>query len=268
MRLADLRRHYHGRGLLEWVALGRTLEARRRIDRATHDLESWRASCERPAVSVSGGKDSTLLLLLARRVDPDIVAMRADPQNGYSDRAAHVAQLAQAAGGPWDVVPYPWDVGAVLDGREPYPHGLKIRRLHEHRSDRGFDGLAMGVRAAESKPRLLHFRLRGTSYQWADGTRVCCPLAWWTAEQVVGAILALDALPLSPVYYRTEGMPARGLEGLRDGTWWPHGRSPLGDEYSSWLRRHYPEHVEDFERAQRLDPQREEWVVTGPSPSP
>ena len=38
MRLADLR--CHGRGLLEWVAWGRTLEARRRIARATHDLES------------------------------------------------------------------------------------------------------------------------------------------------------------------------------------------------------------------------------------
>ena len=49
-------------------------------------------------------------------------------------------------------------------------------------------------------------------------------------------------------------------EGLRDGTWWPHGRSLLGGEDLSWLRRHYPEHVRDFERALWIDPLGEEWV--------
>ncbi len=88
-------------------------------------LSDWRARCARPAVSCSGGKDSTALLLLTMRIDPTIPVYRADPPNPLPDRPAHVDRLQRAVAAPWVIVPYPWDVDAVLDGHQRYPKGCQ-----------------------------------------------------------------------------------------------------------------------------------------------
>lgn len=218
-------------------------------------LEDWRGSVARPAVSVSGGKDSTLLLMLARRVDPDIEAWRADPPNPLPGRGGHVERLVRAAGGAWRAIPYPWDVGAVLDGRLDYPAGLKVRTLVAAMHAAGVDGVAIGTRIAESSPRRITFATRGPIYRRRDGTVICTPLARWSAEQVVGYLLAADALPLHPVYRCTRGMP--DLERLRDGTWWPHGDPGA---HRAWLALHYPSVVEAHDRALSIGAQpRSEW---------
>lgn len=52
------------------AALGRTHRVSSLVDRALRTIRDWRMRCERPAVSCSGGKDSTALLLLTLRIDP------------------------------------------------------------------------------------------------------------------------------------------------------------------------------------------------------
>lgn len=159
-----------------------------------------------------------------------------------------------AAGGEWRVVPYPWNVDAVLAGDERYPAGLKVRRLVETMREDEVDGVALGVRAAESRARRIHLATRGLVYQRKDGLQMCQPIARWPAEAVVGELLRRDALPLSPVYRRLSSSGC-DLERIRDGTWWP-----VSGGQRSWLATHYPEHLAQYDAARQLERiSRDEW---------
>jgi len=257
MRLSDLASPSGDAELRRWQALVPTIEHRRRIDEARQIIDRWLESCSHPAVSVSGGKDSTALLMLVRDAHPTIPVYRADPPNPLPDRAEHIARLVTASGMPWRVVPYPWDVDAVLAGEVRYPAGLKVRRLVEAHWIDGIDGIALGIRAAESPTRAISLRVRGPLYRRGDGITICTPLAWWSAEQVIGYVLARDELPLNPVYRRTRMMPWSSLESLRDGTWWPHGQAGA---VRPWLALHYPSVVANFDRALLIGSARhDEW---------
>ena len=152
-----------------------------------------------------------------------------------------------AAGGEWRVVPYPWDVDAVLEGDEDYPVMLKVRLLEQQMAADGIDGIALGIRAAESKSRTVALRTRGLLY-WAKKRQAwtCAPLAWWTAEEVVGYILARDAVPLNPVYHKLTAAPP--LDYLRDGTWYPREVSDA-DGYREWLAMHYADCIPSYDQA-------------------
>lgn len=225
-----------------------TLAHQRLVDRAQRCIELWLSRCLRPAVAVSGGKDSTALLQLVRQVDPTVPAYRADmpPPVPLSDRAAHVEMLAQAAGGSWRIVPYWYDVEGVLAGRSPYPYGLKVREMRARMRQDGVDGIALGLRGAESRGRAWNLRVRGELYM-SGGRLVCTPLAEWSALEVLALIVGADRLPLNPCYERQYLMPD-GLEHLRDGTWMPNQMSEARG-YRAWLAHHYPEHVRDYDRA-------------------
>jgi len=256
MRIGDLTKR-GDRSLINMGSWTRTLAFRRKLDQSIRAIEEWRGRCSRPIVSVSGGKDSTLLLLLCRQVDPDIIALRADPPNPLPDRQAHVDELKRAMGGSWSTVDYPWDVDAVLARDERYPARLKIRALQTEAASLGADGVAIGIRAAESRERRISCYQRGLVYRVASGRLRCTPLAWWTAEEVIGALVSQDAAPLNPVYRRTHLMPRGRVESLRDGTWWPH-IDPA--DHRPWLAYHYPELIEQYDRAVFVHRQRlEDW---------
>lgn len=246
MPLAELRQRRERDVLSRCLGWTRTLEYQRRLDEARAVISEWLTTTPAPAVSVSGGKDSTLTLLLVRDQCPEALAIRADPPNPLPGRSGHVAELEIAAGGEWMHVPYPWDVEAVLRGEQRYPAGLKIERLLDAMRGRSVNGVALGVRAAESRTRSIHVARRGLLYQRADGLLVCQPLARWSAEQVIGALLAADSLPLNPVYRRLSSAPA-SLEHLRDGTWWP-----VHYEQRRWLETHYPSVLHLYDRARAV----------------
>ena len=251
MRLRDLAGRREADVLGRCAAWTRTQEFQRRLDEARRAIGDWLDNTDTPAISCSGGKDSTLLLLLVREQHPGCPAYRADPPNPLPDRPAHVAALEAAAGGPWVIVPYPWDVEAVLRREQPFPCGLKVRRLTEAHARDGIDGIALGIRAAESRGRRMHVALRGFRYQRRDGVRIVQPLARWSAEQVIGALLAADRLPLNPVYRRISSA-ASNLEHVRDGTWWPTGtpRTTLAQlDQRSWIATHYPDVLPLYDRA-------------------
>lgn len=250
MHLRDLRAPVAAADPRLWLGWTRTLDYMRRLDEAERAIEAWLFRCHRPAICCSGGKDSTVLLHLSRHADPSIPVYRADPPNPLPDRTAHVAVLQHAAGGLWSVEPYPWDVASVLDGRVPYPAQLKIRTLRAALQRDGIDGVALGLRAAESVQRRMVVRGRGLVYPVADGLR-CLPLGNWSAEMVLGHILRHD-LPLNPVYTKLRALPSASLEHLRDGTWWPHGDSREVRATRPWLALHYPEVLADYDRAVRL----------------
>lgn len=236
------------RTLSKLAPIATTEGFKRKLSLSLKVLEDWRAMVTTPAVSCGGGKDSTVILDLARQVDPGIPAYRADPPNPLPDRPAHVAALKVAAGGDWRIVPYPWDVEGVLAGRENYPALLKIKRLRERFELDGIDGVVLGLRADESKGRMWLKRKHGWIY--SSGQLTCCsPILHWTAEEVVAYTLVRDRLPLNPVYRKLLGAPP--LRYLRDGTWFPREVADARG-YREWLLRHYPEVIDAYDRAARV----------------
>ncbi|MDB4914070.1 MAG: Phosphoadenosine phosphosulfate reductase family [Gemmatimonadetes bacterium] len=231
------------------AALSRTAAFRRKFDFALRTVAAWRAVVTRPAVACGGGKDSSALLLVTLAVDGGIPIYRADPPNPLPDRLAYVGLLARAVSSEWRAVPYPWDVESVLAGRTRYPAMLKVRTMEAQMREDGVDGLALGVRATESVGRRANYRVRGACYRRADGMRICTPLIHWTADEVVGFLLAKDQIPLNPVYTKLELAPP--LEYLRDGTWYPRELSD-GRGYRDWLGRHYPDVAPLYDAACRI----------------
>lgn len=250
MRLRDLSTATAAADPRRWLALTRTLDYRRRLDEANAALDLWLTHCKQPAISCSGGKDSTVLLHLARLRDPGLLVVRADPPNPLPDRDQHVQRLQEWASGPWEVVSYPWDVEAVLNGQERYPERLKLMRLQTWARAAKVDGIALGIRSAESKQRRITLS-RGLVYPTLAGIR-CAPLGRWSAEMVLGHILRHE-LPLNPVYTRLRGLPSHSMEHLRDGTWWPHGDDAQTQAMRPWLALHYPEIVGQYDRALMVD---------------
>ena len=92
---------------------------------------------------------------------------------------------------------------------------------------------------------MWHARIRGQIYQGKQRL-FCTPLAHWTAEEVVGFVMAEDRLPLNPVYTKLEHAPA--MTHLRDGTWYPREVAD-GRGYRDWLAYHYPEVIGQYDRA-------------------
>jgi 3'-phosphoadenosine 5'-phosphosulfate sulfotransferase (PAPS reductase)/FAD synthetase len=105
------------------------------------------------------------------------------------------------------------------------------------------DGVALGIRASESRARTINLAQRGLIYRSRDRW-VCQPIAHWSADMVVGALIDADRLPINPVYHRALETPGVCLERIRDGTWWP-----VASEQRSWLAAHYPSVLELYDRA-------------------
>lgn len=233
-----------------WRGYAGTLQHARLLEEARGAVRQWVAACRRPVVSVSGGKDSVLLLSICREIAPGIEAIRADPPNPLPDREQHVADVVTWSGGRWHVVDYPWDVEAVLAGDVPYPHDRKVTVLSAYQRVAGFDGVATGIRASESRQRAISVARHGLVLRRADGVWSCRPLARWSALDVLAEVERRD-LPLNPVYRHTAGIARLDYERLRDGTWWPHtgGHEVQVEE---WINRYYPSVYPSFVRAVAL----------------
>lgn len=228
--------------------LGRTIAVRRKVEQASRRIERWLRQCARPVISCSGGKDSTLLVQLVHAIDPSVAVVMADgPATAYlSDQLEHRDRLVQAVGTPVLRLGYDWDHRGWLHGTARYPHELKQRTLRRWIAEAGHDGLALGLRASESRARAALHAHRGFSYRWLDGTHVVLPLADWSAAEVLAVLVSTDRLPLNPVYERTDLQP--DWERVRDGTWTPLETADAHG-YRAWLARHYPWHVADYDLA-------------------
>lgn len=224
-----------------------TLEFRRKVAEAQRTLEKMFRLCDFPIVSCGGGKDSTATALLAKSVNPDIYIVCANPPNPLDDREAHNEELKKFLGGVWVDIPYDWDVQCVLEGKEKYPAGLKMKVLKEFQRDNGVDGVILGIRALESKGRAINFRLRGDLYQTDGGWR-CTPIVRFTAEESLAVALMYDA-PINPVYEKTHLAP--NYEYLRDGTWWCHSPQ-YADLVGGWMKYYYPQHYESYMKSVKI----------------
>lgn len=103
---------------------------------------------------------------------------------------------------------------------------------------------------SESRSRAYNYARRGALYLQSSGRWTLAPIATWSAEEVLGYVLAEDRLPVNPVYTKWQLAPD-DLDRMRDGTWYPRETADANG-YADWLRYHYPELEASYLRATQL----------------
>ncbi|MGV9867242.1 phosphoadenosine phosphosulfate reductase domain-containing protein [Rhodococcus koreensis] len=210
-------------------------------------------------VAFSGGKDSLVVLDLARQVDPDVPVVFFDSGLDYPETYDYLTELAHtwrldlhriptdppllqalADTGLWDHTA-PTDATAAAVDLHRVLITEPARRAHQLLGP----GELWGVRADESTAR-RHLYTRGGRREGTitrtDGTIAYGPIWDWTTDDV-WAHIARHQLPANPVYatLRTLGVPAQQhrLSHLVDGGHLDRGRL-------TWLRRGWPALFEEL----------------------
>jgi 3'-phosphoadenosine 5'-phosphosulfate sulfotransferase (PAPS reductase)/FAD synthetase len=156
--------------------------------------------------SVSGGKDSTALVLALREAGLDFRMVFADTGWEAPETYDYVEMLRQKVG-PIDVVGAPGGMEERARHRAGFParmqrwctRELKIKPIQDYHRAAGDDAVsAVGVRADESESRSRMPELED-SHEW--GGYVWRPLIRWTIEDVI-LILRRNGVPMNALYHR------------------------------------------------------------------
>lgn len=163
----------------------------------------------RPYVAFSGGKDSTVMLDLVRRVFPDAPVVFADDEWHLPETLAlleQVPHLIRVAGPSrhaewftaWASGPDHLPAGVVWNDEIQQGSGLATWASSQH----DCDTVCIGIRAEENSYRRIHIRALGTLFYAKSRTCWhCYPLAWWSLRDV-WAYIASNALLYNAAYDR------------------------------------------------------------------
>lgn len=156
--------------------------------------------------SVSGGKDSTALMLHLRDVGVPFRAVFADTGWEAPETYAYLDLLRERIG-PIDVVGHPGGMVAKVRARAGFParmqrwctQELKVQPLRAYHAAAGDDTVsAVGIRADESAARSAMTVVEDSD---AWGGWVWRPLLAWTVADVI-AIHHRHDVPMNPLYHR------------------------------------------------------------------
>jgi phosphoadenosine phosphosulfate reductase len=200
-----------------------------RAARAREEIEAWARGRDIVPVSVSWGKDSTVVahLALTSRI-ADRVRLTYVRQRWYHSPEAIDVRDAFLAEYPatYEEIVFPatsprrWDIDGnttLKPHRYTWPNNIRIT----------------GVRAAESKIR------RQSAYWHGISTDMTCrPILWWPTIDVF-AYLAHHRLPTHPAYAMTT-LATQQREYLRVA---PLGGIPGGDQRAGWEDAYYGKHL-------------------------
>lgn len=190
-----------------------------RLDGRTRDvlsrLDGWFTEHPDTFVAISGGKDSTVTLDLARRVHPGVHAVFYDSGIEFPQTLSYLTRLREAWGFPLHVYPATPTALDVLEASGQWEHGrmkLPGDDLHAACIQRPFElaqrelGRASlyGLRADESRTRLMLLSKQDGYVTNHDGSgalthEFLAPIWRWSFEEV-HAYIGARSLPLNPLY--------------------------------------------------------------------
>lgn len=193
-----------------------------------HILRETAAECARPVMLYSAGKDSAVLLHLARKAffpaPPPFPLLHVDTTWKFRDMYAYRDRMAAESG--MDLLVHRNPEAQAL-GINPFDHGStvhtdlwKTQGLKQALDHHGFDAAFGGARRDEERSRAKEriFSIRSASHRWnprdqrpelwrlyntrlrsGESLRVF-PLSDWT-EQDVWAYIHAEGLPVVPLYF-------------------------------------------------------------------
>jgi phosphoadenosine phosphosulfate reductase len=232
----------------------RSAAYQRRLLRAKEAIREALSMCERPYVSFSGGKDSTVLLHLVRQQKPDIEAAFFDSGAEFPDTIAFVERMAEEIDIHWIEPAYTmlelYEMVGAFSGK-PRTRALAtgemsrilIKEPARHMHEQGFDLAFLGLRAQESKYRTRNYGVRGHIYKVAyDGLYHAIPLATWQPVDIWAYIVS-EGIPYNPVYDKE--WPG-GREAIRMGAYAGSTDGTLAHGRWAFVKRHYPDIWREF----------------------
>ncbi|WP_206922898.1 phosphoadenosine phosphosulfate reductase family protein [Alicyclobacillus suci] len=227
----------------------------RRLQRANEAIAEALQMSEKPYVSFSGGKDSTVLLDLVRRQKPDIEAAFFDSGAEFPDTIAFIEHLIDdGLDVQWVEPAYNmlelYEMVGAFSGKKMVRQLAKgemsrilIKEPAKLLREQGYDLAFIGLRAQESKFRTKNFGVRGHIYHTAyDDLYHAIPLATWHPVDIWAYIVSED-IPYNAVYDKEwpggrEAIRVGAYAGSTDGTL-SHGRW-------AFVKRHYPDVWREF----------------------
>lgn len=225
---------------LRFLAHARSKLHARRVKAATERVSDWLSRVQNPYIAFSTGKDSTCVRHLVHAQAPDTPSVYFDADCAFPE------SKAMLEGAP-NLIVYQTEEPLLVTLRK---HGIDgwdsldratmqstvwkpIERLI---AEYGFDGVALGLRADESRHRRVHAFTRGAVYQYKrDGLWGCQPIFDWSYDDV-WAYIVTNKIPYCGVYDKQWEMPEADQ---RISYWAGETNRQLG-RYA-WLRRNYPE---------------------------
>lgn len=214
-----------------------------RINRSKKIIKDLLSQCERPYLSWSGGKDSTVMLWLTLQIKPDIEVIYFDADSCLPDGQEYMMRLVSE----WSLNFRAAKTRPLLDVLAEYGidhpcinyYTMKatvyepVRQLAKE----GYDGSLVGIRAQESRGRKLGGMrygelFRNKSY---DNMLEAWPMLWWTAKEIWFCI-DYYKIPYHPAYDKTKFDPR---EEMRVSYWAGETKRRWGR--FKWLEYYYPD---------------------------
>lgn len=211
------------------------------MDEAKQMIRDWRARCRKPYVAWSTGKDSTVMLWLILQIDPDIEVIYFDADSALPESKDMLRELPEQWGFRLRIV----KTRPILDtlaeygldhpNIEYYTMRDTVVRPVRQLIKEGYDGVAVGIRAEESRQRRwATAKYRGLWQARTTGMHTVWPVARWTARDIWATIVVYD-LPYNAAYDKTAFTER---EKMRVSYW----AGETGRTYGryAWLRYYYP----------------------------
>jgi 3'-phosphoadenosine 5'-phosphosulfate sulfotransferase (PAPS reductase)/FAD synthetase len=200
--------------------------------------------------SISTGKDSTVLMHLIWKQKKDIKFVSEKDDMDFPEEMPYLKNLEKKYSLNLDIISPNvklWDV--ILDSEKyditedihsrntAFSTDFFYKLMDEYKHSNNYTADFWGLRAGESKGRLMNFKRRGFYYyneqrKWW----VCNPLSKWTATDIF-AYLFFQEIPILEVYFKTlfVGSP----ENIRKSWILPSHQTSQGQ--AVWLRHYYPD---------------------------
>lgn len=189
-------------------------------------LEEWFTTYPDAYVAISGGKDSTVTLALARTVNPQVKAAFFDSGLEFPQTLAYIDRLRQRWGFDLHVFPAQpsalevmvangsWEHGAPKTDRDLLHQACILNPLSQAQKVLGCASI-YGLRADESRTRLMMLsknagRVHSNPRPGLAEQNYLAPLWRWSFEEVY-AYLGRHGIPRNPIYREliARGVPER-----------------------------------------------------------
>jgi phosphoadenosine phosphosulfate reductase len=222
-----------------FLAHARTQRYQRKVEQAKQRVSDWLGAARKPYIAFSTGKDSIVVLNMVREVAPNTPTVYFDADSCLPES---LATLDMTDG----LIRYATDE-PILDtiARIGFnnPKALDratmqstvwgpIKRLI---ADYQFDGVALGLRADESRGRRLNAYTRGAIYQYKRDGVWCCQPIWDWRYNDVWAYIVSNNIDYCKAYDRLWELPE---EDQRISYW--AGETKRSHGRYSWLKVNYP----------------------------
>lgn len=184
----------------------------RKVERALLVLTTAKEQGRQPYAAFSGGKDSTVMLDLVRRVFPEAPAVFADDEWHLPETLAVLPQIPNLTRVAGQRTHASWFT-AWVEGPANLPPGVVWIDAMQHGSRMGTwarqhdcDTACIGIRADENSYRRKHVRAFGELfYAKSRDFWHCYPVAWWSLSDIWAYIVSRD-LPYNQAYDRMSAL--------------------------------------------------------------